>query len=151
MGHEKFMNFVVDKALGEVKRSPKAKFAACIVKGSRIISFGYNTTSVDHDIVAHAEMNAIRSASKRLRLEHHGSLKGFTLYSTCEPCIMCFGASKYSGIKRIVYGISLDDLSKLDANAKLRPQGQHRYTKDGVEMVGGVLRQECISLFQQVP
>ena len=149
MDHEKFMRAVIYGALQNVKRNPKAKFAACIVKGSRVLSFGYNTTSVAHDIVAHAEINAIRSTSKKLRLEHHGSLRGFTLYSTCEPCIMCFGASKYSGIKKIVYGISLDDLSKLNSGQKLVPRKQHRYMKEEVEMVGGVLRQECIDLFSR--
>ncbi|MCL4374006.1 MAG: nucleoside deaminase [Candidatus Marsarchaeota archaeon] len=149
MAYEKIMHFVIYKALRSVKQNKKAKFAACVVKGSRIISLGYNTTSIDHDIVAHAEINAIRSASKKLGLEHHGSLLGFTLYSTCEPCSMCFAASKYAGIKKIVYGISLNDLSKLDAGKKLRPRKQHSYMKDEIEMVGGVLRQECCDLFSR--
>ncbi len=148
MPDEDFMRSVIRRALRNVRRNPKAKFAACIVKGPRVIAFGHNTTSVDHDIVAHAEINAIRSASKKLGLEHHGSLLGFTLYSTCEPCSMCFAASKYAGIKKIVYGISLNDLSKLDAGKKPSPpQKYRRYTKEGVEMVAGVLRRECLGVF----
>ena len=66
----------------------------------------HNTVWHDGDSTAHAEVNAIREACRSL-----GSidLRGCTLYSTCEPCPMCFSASHWAGITRIVFGAGIVD------------------------------------------
>jgi tRNA(Arg) A34 adenosine deaminase TadA len=60
------------------------------------------------DITAHAEMNAIREACKKLKSD----LSGCVLYATCEPCSMCRGASERAKISKIIYGIQGKDVRK---------------------------------------
>ncbi|MGD0729293.1 MAG: nucleoside deaminase [Candidatus Micrarchaeaceae archaeon] len=152
MDHEKFML----KALEEAKRGMKGgqmPYAGCIVKGNKIIGLGHNTVHIgeakgNNDVVAHGEINTIRSACKKMKAKKlHNGLSGLTLYSTCEPCPMCFGACKWSGIKNIIYGISLKELTKIQAGKKIADTKQIKYEKDGIDVFGGVLKKECEALF----
>src|ERR1700753_746523 len=60
----------------------------------------------DHDPSAHAETLAIRLACAKLAT---GSLKGYTLYTTCEPCAMCMACALWSGLDRVVFGATIAD------------------------------------------
>ncbi len=82
-------------ALGEVP------VGAVIVKGDSIISEGHNLTGSLKDPTAHAEVIAIRQASKMLG---DWRLVDCTLYTTLEPCAMCAGALVLSRIHRLVFG-----------------------------------------------
>ncbi len=99
---------------------------AVVVKDNKVIGRGYNLREVENDATAHAEVVAIRDASKRL-----GSwrLDGCELYVTLEPCPMCAGAIINSRIKTVVFGAfdkkagsasadSVIDLFSLDYNHK---------------------------------
>ena len=78
-----------------------------IVKNGKILAKSYNTQRSSFDASAHAEINAIRLAGKRLKTKY---LDDCTIYSTLEPCIMCAAAISYAGVKRIVYGLTLKDV-----------------------------------------
>ena len=82
--------FFMDKAIKEARKNLKTfdggPFGACIVKGDRIIAVARNTVLKD-DATCHAEVNAIRMASKKLGTF---DLSGCDIYSTTEPCPMCF-------------------------------------------------------------
>jgi len=103
--HRRFMQLAIDKAREGIKAG-QSPFGACIARDGRMISVAYNTVWRDGDSTAHAEVNAIREACRSL-----GSidLKGCTLYTTCEPCPMCFSAAHWAGIGCIVFGAGIAD------------------------------------------
>ena len=70
------------------------------VSGRRVV-IARNRVVADCDPTAHAEVRAIRLACKKIG---RPNLRGFTLYSTCEPCAMCMTAALFSGLDRVVYG-----------------------------------------------
>lgn len=76
-------------------------FGAVVARGSEIIATGANRVTRDNDPTAHAEVEAIREASKVL-----GSfdLSGCEIYTSCEPCPMCLGAIYWAHLDHIYYG-----------------------------------------------
>lgn len=81
-------------------------YGAVVVKDEQIIGVGPSRVITDHDATAHAEMVAIRDASKRLGTK---DLSGCVLYATSKPCRMCETAAYWAGISRFVYGSGLTD------------------------------------------
>lgn len=75
-------------------------FGAVIVKEGEIVSSAVNSVTTDNDPTAHAEVNAIRAACKKLGTF---DLTGCTLYSSCEPCPMCLSAAYWAHISKIFY------------------------------------------------
>ena len=95
-------------AVNEAKKSKEPIKVGCvIVKDGKVIAGGYNTQRDDCDASAHAEVNAIRSAGKKLKSKY---LKDCTIYTTCEPCVMCLTAISYARIPWLVYGSNLGDV-----------------------------------------
>ncbi|MCW8888643.1 MAG: nucleoside deaminase, partial [Gammaproteobacteria bacterium] len=84
-------------------------FGALIVRDGEIIGRGCNCVTGDHDPTAHAEINVIRQASRKLGTK---DLSGCILITTHEPCPMCAAAIVWSGIKKIVFGFSIEDALK---------------------------------------
>lgn len=72
-----------------------------IVKDGKIIARGYNRRNTDRNTLSHAELNAIRKASKKLG---DWRLEGCTMYVTLEPCQMCAGALVQSRLDAVVIG-----------------------------------------------
>ncbi|HHQ45235.1 MAG TPA: nucleoside deaminase [Candidatus Altiarchaeales archaeon] len=141
---EEFMRKAVEK-VREGIRLGQTPFGACIVKDGRIVSRAHNTVWIDGDITAHAEINAIRKACKKLGTV---DLSGCVIYSTTEPCPMCFSACHWAKIDKIVYGAKISDaadsgFSELSIpNERMKMEGG-----SDVEIVGGVLGEECRRLF----
>jgi len=81
-------------------------FGAVIVKNGEIVGEGYNQVLGKNDPTWHAEMQAIRDASRYLGTH---ILDDCTLYTSGEPCPMCMCASGWARIPRIVYGSTVDD------------------------------------------
>jgi tRNA(Arg) A34 adenosine deaminase TadA len=81
-----------------------------IAKDGKIISEASNSVTIDHDPTAHAEVNAIRKACRKL-----GSfdLSGCEIYCSCEPCPMCLGAIYWAHLDRIYYGNSRKDAAEV--------------------------------------
>lgn len=84
----------------------KQAVGALIVRGQEVITEGVTTIHVEQDSTCHAEMNAIRSASKTLGSRY---LEGCYLYTTFEPCPMCTTAAIWAKMEGIVYGASHQD------------------------------------------
>lgn len=81
-------------------------FAAVIVKDGQIVAESSNSVTLDNDPTAHAEVNVIRKACKALGTFE---LKGCEIYTSCEPCPMCFGAIYWSRIDRIYFANTKED------------------------------------------
>jgi len=116
---------------------------AVIVQGSEIVGRGRNSMIRLQDPTAHAEILALREAARRLA---NYRLPGCTLYVTMEPCAMCAGAAVLARLERLVYGCpdpkggAVRTLFRIADDARLNHQ---------IEIVGGVLEQECAALVQE--
>jgi tRNA(adenine34) deaminase len=111
-----------------------------IVQAGRIIGRGSSTFSSGKNDIAHAEINAINSCSAFL--QEHGP--ECTIYTTCEPCVMCLGAIVMANIREIVYGMPDNYIQArlvIDAVSYIGKRVS-RYT-------GGVLQEECVALFRR--
>ena len=86
-------------------------FGAVIVKDGQVLAEGSNSVTLDHDPTAHAEVNTIREACRRLGTF---DLTGATIYTSCEPCPMCLGAIYWARISRIFYGNTRKDAGAID-------------------------------------
>jgi guanine deaminase len=84
-------------------------FAAAIVKDGQVISLEHNSVHLDHDPSAHAEINAIRRACERLE---RFDLSGCEIYTSCEPCPMCFGAIYWAHLKAVYYSATRKDAAE---------------------------------------
>ena len=105
--HHDLMLLAVDKARKTMNQNIGGPFGALIVdKEGTILSITSNSVLKDHDPTAHAEMNAIRLATKKLG---NHDLSGCTLYTTAYPCPMCLGAIIWSNIKKVYYGCNAMD------------------------------------------
>ena len=103
--NREIMQLAIDLAKNKYKEGGHA-VASIIVKNDEIISECFTTIIRDKDPTAHAEMNAIREATRRLDSK---TLEDCYLYTTYEPCPMCASAAIWAKLKGIVYGASRDD------------------------------------------
>lgn len=85
-------------------------FAAVIVKDGVIVGEGTNQVTASNDPSAHAEVQAIRSACRRLA---HFKLTGCEIYSSCEPCPMCLGLIYWAGLSRVYYANTKQDAAEI--------------------------------------
>ena len=85
-------------------------FGACIVKDGVIIGKGSNKVLSSNDPTAHAEIIAIREASKNI---NSYDLSGCELYTTCYPCPMCLSAIIWAKIKTVYYGNTKEDANNI--------------------------------------
>jgi guanine deaminase len=106
----KFMNKAVQLSLDNLERGG-GPFGAVIVKNNKIIAEGYNTVTNDIDPSAHAEVNAIRKACKTLNTF---DLTGCDLYTSCEPCPMCYSLSMWAHMDNIYYANTKEDAANIN-------------------------------------
>jgi tRNA(adenine34) deaminase len=110
---------------------------AVVVRDGKVLGEGWNRPLGDHDPTAHAEIVALREASRNIR---NYRIIGATLYVTLEPCIMCAGAMIHARIGRLVFGAFDPESGAAGTrwNVLALPGVNHR-----VEVEGGVLAGEC--------
>jgi len=142
---KKFMLLAVRKAQDGIKKG-QAPFGACIAKGSKVVACAHNGVWKNTDITAHAEIRAVRAACKRLKTIE---LSGCVLYSTCEPCPMCFAACHWAGISKIVYGCRIADAKKIGFSELVIPVAKMKSLgKSKVRITGDFMRKESLELFK---
>ena len=112
MNDERFMRLAIEKAKEGI-RNGQTPFGACVVKNNEVVACVHNVVWDTTDITAHAEVHAIREACKKLGTI---DLSGCVIYSTCEPCPMCFSACHWARIDKIVFGARIEDAQKAGFN-----------------------------------
>ena len=98
--------FFLKEALKEARKAfsvGEVPVGALVVKEGRVISRAFNGKEILQEPTAHAEVLAIREASRKL---NSWRLTGCTLYSTVEPCVMCAGAIIQARVDRVVYAVA---------------------------------------------
>lgn len=140
--HEKYMKAALMQAkkayqLGEVP------IGCVIVYQGKIIGRGYNRRNTDKSTLAHAEITAIRKASK---IMGDWRLEGCTLYVTLEPCQMCAGAIVQARIPEVVMGCMNPKAGCAGSilNILNMPEFNHQ-----VAATKGVMEQECSDLLKK--
>jgi tRNA(adenine34) deaminase len=121
-------------------------FGAAIVhaRTGRMLLRAMNAVQQQCDPSAHAEVRAIRQATKRLRKL---SLVGYTLYTTCEPCPMCMSTALWARLDRVVYGATIAD-ANCHCNQIQIPAAEVAARSDmQCQVDGPILRDECYALF----
>jgi len=105
--NEKYIKAAITAASESIKNGG-GPFGAVVVKDGKIVGRGVNSVTINNDPTAHAEINAIRDACANLNTF---SLKGCTLYSSCEPCPMCLSAVYWARIDNYYYAATAKDAS----------------------------------------
>lgn len=107
------MHLALREAARGMGRGQGGPFGACIVRHGLILAVASNRVLVSGNPTQHAEVVAIGRAAKHLGTH---VLKGCTIYSTTEPCPMCFSAIHWAQIDRIVFGTTIADVARLGFN-----------------------------------
>ena len=115
-------------------------FIAAVVDGDGgIVAEAVNSVVDSGQSHCHAEVNALSLAERRLGTWDLSG-RGLTLYASAEPCMMCLGAILWSGIERVVYGVStaaVESITGFDEGFK--PSWRDEFAKRGIEVEGPLL------------
>ncbi len=122
-------------------------FGTSLVRDGETIAVTHNSVWDRCDPTAHAEVLAIRQVCKTLG---DIDLSGCVIYSTCEPCPMCFAAIHWARISKVFFGANIEDAAAIGfnelhiSNEQIRTLGH-----SPVEVVGGFMREPCLARFQE--
>ncbi|WP_251388437.1 tRNA adenosine(34) deaminase TadA [Mediterraneibacter agrestimuris] len=139
---EKYMR----EAIKQAKKAyalEEVPIGCVIVYDGKIIGRGYNRRTIDKNTLAHAELQAIKKASRKM---DDWRLEDCTLYVTLEPCQMCSGAIVQARIKRVVVGCMNPKAGCAGSILNLldMPEFNHQ-----AELTTGVLETECSEMMKQ--
>jgi guanine deaminase len=139
--HEHFMRLALGEAYRGIHKGAGGPFGASIVKGGRVIAVAHNRVLTARNPTLHAEVVAIGRASRRLGTH---LLDGCTIYSTTEPCPMCFAAIHWARIGSVYFGTTVPDVKRLGFNELMLSNATlKRLGRSPVRLFPGLLREEC--------
>jgi tRNA(adenine34) deaminase len=130
-------------AAREAKARGEVPIGTCIVSGNELLAVSGNRTRTDCDPTAHAEIVALREASKKVG---NYRLTGIDVYSTIEPCAMCAGALIQARVKRLIYGARDERAGAVDSKFRICDTD---FLNHRIEIVEGVLEPDCRELMQE--
>jgi tRNA(adenine34) deaminase len=139
---ERFMRMALDEA-----RQGDYAFGCVITRDGAVIAQGHNLGKTNDDPTAHGEMVAIRRC-----LADHGSasLRGATLYTSGEPCVMCMGAIVFCGIGRLVFAASVPQIGTLTNQIMITSAQVAAQAKwNPIKITGGVFADEAMKLLRK--
>lgn len=138
------MRAAIELAIRNVRERRGGPFAAVVVRGGRIVAEGTNLVTSNNDPTAHAEIIAIRNACRALGAY---DLRGYKLYTTCEPCPMCLGAVYWARLECVYYGATAHDAAQSGFDDAFiyrelaLPMGKRKLP------MRGMMRQESLTAF----
>lgn len=106
----RFMEIAISLAAEGMMNDKGGPFGAVVVKGGMIVGRGNNEVTSSNDPTAHAEVVAIRDACRNL---NSFQLQGCKLYTSCEPCPMCFGAIYWSRPDEVLYACDKSEAAEI--------------------------------------
>ncbi len=139
---EHWMRQALDAA-GEAQLRGEVPVGTCIVSGGKLVSVAGNRTRTDCDPTAHAEIIALRAASK---IAGNYRLTDADVYSTIEPCAMCAGALIQARVRRLIYGACDERAGAVESRFRICDTD---FLNHRIEIVSGVLEDECRVLMKQ--
>ena len=142
------MMMAIERARETMNKNFGGPFGAAIVDANgEIVVVSSNSVLRDNDPTAHAEVNAIREACKKLGT---CDLSGYVLYATGHPCPMCMSAIIWANIKKVYFGCTPEDAEKIG----FRDDFIYRFINDGCTDKGVMEiipheREACLELFKE--
>jgi guanine deaminase len=140
------MRMAIEKAREGIAHG-NSPFGACIVRDGEVVVCDHNIVWQSTDITAHAEITALRHACGVLETI---DLSGCVIYSTTEPCPMCFAACHWARLDAIVFGAEIADAARAGfheltvSNEAMKEQGGSEVT-----IVRGFIAEDCRVLFDE--
>lgn len=139
----KFMKIALEEAENGIENNEGGPFGCVIVKNGIIVGRGHNQVVMRKDPTCHGEIMAIRDACKNLDTF---DLSECELYTTGEPCPMCFGAILWSNIAKVYYGCNIEDTEIIGFRDK-------RFYEDSEHLKKQLFietdRSECLELYKK--
>ena len=147
------MRIAIALARANVERSTGGPFGAAVfeTKSGRLVAVGMNSVVRLNNCVLHGEMMAFMMAQQCVGsfTLNSAQLPAHELYTSCEPCAMCLGATLWSGVRRLVYGASREDAALLNFDeGPVFPESYHYLEKRGIAIVRNVLRSEARAVLE---
>ena len=144
--NRKYMQEAISLADKNVHNGNGGPFGAVVVKDGEVIGRGGNRVTTSNDPTAHAEIVAIREASKKLGTF---DLSGCEIYASCEPCPMCLGAIYWAHIDKLYYAATKDDAAKANFDdsfiyAEIAKPKDHRQLQS-VQL----MREDAVKVFEE--
>ena len=147
------MRLAIAVSRENVERETGGPFGAAIFEDTgRLVAVGMNSVVRLNNCVLHGEMVAFMMAQQRLGsfTLNAAGLPAHELFTSCEPCAMCLGATLWSGVRRVVYGAGREDASRLNFEEGPVFPESYTYLEDrGIRIVRGVLRDEAKSVLER--
>ncbi|MDR3551615.1 MAG: nucleoside deaminase [Clostridia bacterium] len=142
---ERYMEIAVAEAQASLREGNNG-FGAVIVKDGSVVASSYDREDTEHDPTSHAEINAIRQASRELGKK----LSGCALISTHEPCPMCACAVVWSGIAEVAWGYSIKE-ALLQGRKRIAFPCREIFERAGadIQITEGILKSECAVLYRE--
>jgi len=128
-----------------IRKNHGGPFGVVIVRKGKVIAKCHNTVVKSKDPTAHAEINAIRLASKKLKKFH---LSDCEIYTSCEPCPMCLSAIHWARIKRVYYGCTRKDAKKIGFDDSIFYKQLEKAIKGKDPSLKKLGRAECLKVFE---
>jgi len=138
---EKWMDLAIKQAI-KAEKECEVPIGAVLVKDELLIAKAHNQPIIKNDATAHAEIQLLRNAGKKLQ---NYRLTGSTLYVTLEPCAMCFGAMIHARIERIVFGAYDPKTGVCGSSEDLTNANCFKHK---INVTGGVSERKCSQLLQ---
>jgi len=145
MTKEELMRRAIELSENSVKNGG-GPFGAVIAKDGIIIAEASNSVTIDKDPTAHAEVNTIRQACRKLKTFN---LEGCEIYTSCEPCPMCLGAIYWAHLDRIYYGNDRKDAAKIGFDDEFIYEEIDRKIEYRKKPMVMLLRDEALGAFRR--
>jgi tRNA(Arg) A34 adenosine deaminase TadA len=142
--NEKFMRLAIEKSLESVDNGG-GPFGAVIVRDDEVVAVASNSVTLDNDPTAHAEVNAIRMACKKLGTF---DLSGCEIYASCEPCPMCLASIYWARIGKLYYANTQTDADKIGFSDNFIYEEFAKPESERSIKVVKMLRNEAIKAFE---
>ena len=142
--NKKFMRKAIALSIQNIQKGG-GPFGAVIVKDGKVIATGVNRVTRNTDPTAHAEVTAIRKASKKLGTF---DLAGCDIYTSCEPCPMCLGAIYWARLDKIYYANTKEDAKDIAFDDSFIYEEIALKPSDRKLPSESLLRNEAIKAFQ---
>ena len=143
----------IELAIEEAQKAPWPFGAVIVIAGEIVAQAGAGdgeNNSVDP--TAHAEVNAIRFACKKLGA-HDLLGRDAAMYASCEPCLMCMGAIWYAGIRKVVYGSTIAEEEQFftwgEGDISLPQDTLSVLMQNKLEVINGVMKDAVMDMYKQ--
>lgn len=139
------MQRAIELAIRNVESGTGGPFGAVVVRDNQIVAEGVNLVTASNDPTAHAEIVAIREASKALSTFN---LAGCDVYTSCEPCPMCLAAIYWARLSRVFYAARSADAAEAGFDdTRFYGELTAPYDRRSVPMIN-VMRDESLAAFE---